>query len=48
LQERLEKLRRKLEEDEGETGLEEATGKLNIGDEKGEKVKDGLVAEPVD
>jgi hypothetical protein len=48
LQERLEKLRRKLEEEEGETGLEEATGKLDIGSEKGEKVKDGLVAEPVD
>jgi hypothetical protein len=41
-------LRRKLEEDEGVTGLEEATGKLGIGSEKEEKYKDGLVAEPVD
>jgi hypothetical protein len=48
LQERLERLRKKLEEDEGETGLEEATGKLDIGGEKEEKYKDGLVAEPVD
>jgi hypothetical protein len=53
LQERLEKLRRKLEDEEkekkdGETGLEALTEKLDIGDEKGEKVKDGIVAEPVD
>jgi hypothetical protein len=49
LQERLEKLRKKLEDEEaGETGLEEATGKLGIADETGEKIKDGLVAEPVD
>jgi hypothetical protein len=52
LQERLEVLRRKLEEQEGHQSkghndLERLTEKLTI-DEKAVEVKDGIVAEPVD